>query len=229
MIFKPFIAAQMSGSIGGITASHNRGGPYFRQRVVPVNPGTAPQTQVRNIFGQLAALWTNTLSVGQRESWDVYALNVPLLNPIGESRNVTGLNMYQRSNVPRQQSGLTRVDDAPTTFNLGDFTAPTITSFTAPTTLSLAFTEADDWVSEDGAAMLLFGSRDTGVAINFFKGPYRRYALQLLGDLASPPTSPFGGVNPFSITTANQVFLRAAVTRADGRYSLITRVAAIAA
>lgn len=229
MLFKPFLVAEMSGSIGGITASRNRGGPYLRQRVVPVNPGTAPQTQVRNIFGQLAAQWTNTLTTTQRTAWDVYALNVPLLNLLGESRTVTGLNMYQRSNVPRIQNGLQRVDDGPTTFNLGDFTAPTITSFTAPTTLSLAFTPADDWVSEDGAALLLFGSRDTGIAINFFKGPYRKYDAQLLGDLAMPPTSPFAGVNPFNITAANQVFLRAAVTRADGRYSLVTRVTAVAA
>lgn len=229
MLFKPLLAGQLSGSAGAVTASHNKGGTYFRIRAVPTNPATIPQGQVRATMGQLAALWTNALSAGQRESWDTYALNVPLLNRLGESVTVTGLNMYQRSNIPRIQNGLPRVDDGPTTFNLGDFTIPTVTTFTAPTTLSLAFTEADDWVTEDNSAMLIYGSRDTGVAINFFKGPYRKYAVQLVGEVAVPPTSPFAGVNPFNITTANQVFLKAAVSRADGRYSLITRLDALAA
>lgn len=229
MLFKPLLIGELSGSVGALTASHNKGGSYIRSRVIPVNPGTVPQAIVRASMGQLAARWTNTLSPTQREAWDTYALNVPLLNRLGESVTVTGLNMYQRSNIPRLQNGLARQDDGPTTFNLGDFTIPTISVFTAPDVLSLAFTEADDWVGEDGSAMLIYGSRDTGIAIVFFKGPYRRYATQLLGEVASPPTSPFAGVNPFGITTGNQVFLKAAVTRADGRYSLITRLTAIAA
>lgn len=228
MLFKPLLAGELSGSMGSITASHNAGGPYFRTRVIPVNPGTPQQIVVRNIMGQLAALWTNVLSAAQREAWATYALNVPLLNRLGESLTVSGLNMYQRSNIPRIQNGLPRVDDGPTTFNLGDFTAPTITAFTAPDVLSLAFTEADAWVSEDDAAMLVYGSRNTGIAIVFFKGPYRRYPIQLLGDNAIPPTSPHAGTNPFVITAGNQVFLKVAVTRADGRYSLVTRLTAIA-
>lgn len=228
MLFKPFIGAQLSGSMGGVTASHNKGGSYFRQRVVPVNPGTPPQTQVRSAMGQFAARWTNGLTASQRTAWDTYALNVPLLNRLGESVTVTGLNMYQRSNIPRAQNGLPIVDDGPTIFNLGDFTEPTIDSFTNPTALSLGFTEADAWVGEDDAAMLIYGSRDTGVAINFFKGPYRKYDVQLLGDTAAPPTSPFAGVNPFNISAGNQIFLKVAVTRVDGRYSLVARLSAVA-
>ena len=229
MLFKPLIGAELSGSIGGITASHNKGGAYFRNRVVPTNPGTIPQQAVRQILGNLAALWTNSLSAGQRTAWDVYALNVPLLNPLGESRPVTGLNMYIRSNQPRLQNGLARVDAAPTIFNLGDFTLPTVAGLTAPDAWSINFTEADAWVSEDGAAMLFYGSRNTGEAINYFQGPYRKFAAQLLGDLAIPPTSPFAGTNPFTLSVGNQGFLKLSVTRADGRLSQVTRLSAIAA
>jgi hypothetical protein len=228
VLFKPLLIGELSGSVGALTASHNKGGAYIRSRVIPTNPGTPAQTEVRNLMGQFAARWTNTLSAAQRQAWDTYALNVPLLNRLGESVTVTGLNMYQRSNIPRAQNGLSIVDDGPTTFNLGDFTAPTIASFTSPTVLSLTFEVADDWVSEDDAAMLIFGSRDTGIAINFFKGPYRKYPIQLLGDNAVPPTSPHPGTNPFNISVGNQVFLKAAVTRADGRYSLITRLTDVA-
>lgn len=228
MKFKPLLGTELSGSVGGLTASHGLGGPYFRARVIPVNPGSPQQTLVRQIFGNLAALWTNILSQPQRDAWADYAANVTVLNPLGESINVTPLNMYIRSNTPRLQNGLSRVDDGPTIFNLGDFTAPTIISLTPPTVLSLGFAVADAWVSEDGAAMLVYGSRNKGVAIKFFKGPYRAYPVQLLGDNAVPPTSPHAGTNPFNISAGNKVFLRVSVTRADGRLSQEQRLEAIA-
>lgn len=228
MLFKPLLIGQLSGSVGALTASRNKGGAFIRQRVIPTNPGTQPQTQVRSAMGQLAALWTNTLTQSQRDAWDVYALNVPLLNRLGESVQVTGLNQYQRSNIVRVQNGLPRVDEGPTIFNLGDFTEPAIATFTNPTALSLTFTDTDDWVAEDDAAMLVYGSRNTGVAIKYFKGPYQKYAVQLLGDSLLPPTSPFAGVNPFNVSGGNQAFIKVAVTRADGRYSLIARLGAVA-
>ncbi len=228
MLFKPLIGAELSGSIGGITASHNKGGAYFRSRVIPTDPASPFQGIVRQSLGNLAARWSGLLSQSARDAWDLYAANVPLLNPLGESINVTGLNMFQRSNVPRQQNGLPRVDVAPSIFNLGDFTAPTVVSFTSPTALSLTFTEADDWVSEDDAAMLIYGSRAQNASINFFKGPYRAYVTQLLGEVAIPPTTPFAGVNPFSVAIGNKVFLKVSVTRADGRLSQVQRLEAVA-
>ena len=228
MLFKPLIGAELSGSIGGITASHNKGGAYFRNRVVPVNPATPAQGIVRQLMGNLAARWSGLLTPSERDAWDEYALNVPLLNRLGESVSVTGLNMYQRTNIPREQNGLDRVDIAPTVFNLGDFTAPTIASISGFTVLNLNFNVTDDWVSEDGAAMLLYGSRQQNESILFFKGPYNRYGTQLLGDSGSPPSSPFTGVHPFSVAEGNKGFLKISVTRADGRLSQVRRLVTVA-
>lgn len=228
MLFKPLIGGELSGSMGAITASHNKGGAYFRTRVIPVNPATPQQGIVRQLMGTLASRWSGILTQTQRDTWDTYAANVPLLNRLGESVNVTGLNMYQRSNIPREQNGLSRVDNAPIIFNLGDFTAPTIASLTSPTALSLNFTEADAWVSEDEAAMLIYGSRQQNESILFFKGPYRALAAQLLGEVAIPPTSPFAGVMPFATGVGNKAFIKVSVTRADGRLSQVQRLEAVA-
>ena len=51
MLFVPTIGTKLSGSLGGIVASHNRFGSYFRQRTVPVNPDTADQQMVRGYSG----------------------------------------------------------------------------------------------------------------------------------------------------------------------------------
>lgn len=218
MLFKPLIGDQMSGSMGGVTASHNRGGTYFRQRAIPVNPNTPQQQAIRSIMGQLTSLWFTLLSEAQRTGWDTYADNVPLTNRIGDPHNVGGLGMYVRSNVARLQAALTRIDDAPAIFNLGDYTAPTIASVTAPTALSLGFTATDDWVGEDGAAMLVYGSVGQNGSVNYFKGPYR-FADLIAGNLALPPTSPAAIVLPFALTAAQREFIRVVVVRADGRVS----------
>ena len=218
MLFKPLLGDQLSGSAGGIVASHNRGGTYFRQRAIPVNPQTPEQVAVRGFLSQLTSIWVNTLSVAQRTAWDVYALNVLIPNRLGDPRNIGGVGQYVRSNVPRLQAGLPRVDNAPTVFDLGDFTDPTIISITAPTALSLGFTESDAWVSEDDAGMLVLASRGQNASINFFKGPYR-FADSIDGEVAIPPTTPAAIVLPFIIAATQRVFIEVKVSRADGRLS----------
>lgn len=218
MKYRPLLGDAMSGSAGGITASRNRGGTYFRQRATPTNPGSTYQDLVRQILGQLTSLWTNTLDEAARIAWDTYADAVRLPDRLGEPRNVGGIAQYIRTNVPRVQAGLDRIDVAPPTMNLGDFTLPTIASITAPTALSLNFETTDDWVGEDGAAMLIFGSRGMSAAINYFKGPYR-FAGMVEGDSGTPPTSPAAIVLPFALVAGQKCGIKYAVTRADGRLS----------
>lgn len=224
MKFKPVLGSELSGSIGGITASHNLGGAYFRNRVIPTNPNSPQQQIVRSLVGQLTSLWLNTLTAGQRAAWDLYAGNVPLLDALGEPINVSGLNMYVRSNTPRVQAGGARVDDAPTTFNLGDYTAVTLTNLTeAGQTFDVGFTVGDDWVSEDDAYLLLYNSRPQNASINYFKGPYRLCG-RVDGNSGVPPTSPATQGSQFPFVTGQRVFVRAQVSRVDGRLSLTQRL-----
>ena len=218
MKYRPMIGDAMSGSVGGVTASHNRGGTYFRQRATPVNPGSTFQDLVRQIFAQLASLWNETLTEAQRQSWDDYALNVPLADKLGDPRNVGGLGMYIRSNGPRIQTGLPRVDTGPSIFNLGPFTAPTIASVTAPAALSLEFEATDEWANEDDAALILYAGRGQSASINYFKGPYR-FADNVPGNGTIPPTSPAAIVLPFALQAGQKAFIKYSVSRADGRLS----------
>lgn len=224
MKFKPVLGSELSGSIGGIVASHNAGGAYFRNRVIPTNPGTAFQTAIRSFVGQLTSLWLNTLTPAERAAWDLYAANVPLLDALGEPINVSGLNMYVRSNTPRLQAALPRQDTAPGTFNLGDFTPAGMTNATtAGQTFDITFEVTDDWVGENDAAMLVYGSRPQNPSINYFKGPYR-YADAVLGDAITPPTSPATMATPFAFVLGQVVHTRVQVSRADGRLSLSQRL-----
>jgi len=219
MKFKSQLITQASGSIGGVTASRNKGGMYLRARAIPVNPGSEFQTAVRGYLSQLTALWSNTLTDAQRLAWANYAEHTPVVDSLGDSRVIPGLAMYVRSNVPRLQAGLARVDDGPTTFGLGDFTQPGITSITASTgVMIVTFEDTDEWLDETGSAMLVLTSRGQGPAINYFKGPFR-YAGSILGDDTTPLASPQNITIAFTVAADQQVFSQFRVSRADGRLS----------
>ena len=220
------IFTTLSGSLGGITAARNKGGQYLRARVVPVDPGSPAQTTLRTVFSGLAIAWQTILTQDQRDAWDTYAENVTVVNRIGETVNITGLNMYMRSNTPRVQAGFVRIDDGPTDFNLGEFTDVSMTIAGGGSTLSISFNIADAWANEDDAIMTVLGSREKAPTINFFKGPYR-LAGQIEGDGTTPPPSPASITSDFVYTTGNKGFAQVRVSRADGRLSNLQRIEAI--
>ena len=233
MIFTPGgIVAAASGSLGGTTFSRNRGGPYARTRAIPVNPNTEWQQEVRSLMAVLTSRWLDTLTDDQRMAWDTYADAVHLPNSLGSDRNVGGLGMYVRSNLPRLQADpvlLTRVDDAPVIFNLGPYTLPVLSgAIESAQTASLAFTNTDDWAGETGSGMIVYGSRAKNPTINYFKGPYR-FMDTVEGDDVTPPTSPQTVTWPFVFVETQKLFLFGRVTRLDGRLSSPFRLVAVAA
>lgn len=219
MKFKSALITEGSGSIGGLTASHNRGGQYLRARAIPVNPSSAYQQAVRGFLAQLTSIWRDTLTPLQRTAWDNYAEQVAIPDRLGEPRNAGGLAHYIRSNVPRLQCALPRVDDGPTSYNLGAFSNPTFGSFAAATQdFSLGFDDGDAWANEDDAGMIVYGSADQSPSRNYFQGPYR-FAAVVLGDSVTPPTTPATIDLPFAVVVGNTTHVYVRVTRADGRLS----------
>jgi hypothetical protein len=220
MKIKSAVLTQASGSIGGMTASHNRGGLYLRSRVIPTNPNSTFQQAVRGFVATLTSAWNNVLTPTQRTMWDIYAENVPMPDALGEPRNIGGLAMYVRSNVPRLQAGLPRVDDGPTTYNLGEFTNPSMGSGSEATQqVTVTYDNTDAWANEDDAALLVALSRGQNPGINYFKGPYR-YVGMVEGDSVAPPAGTYLAGFPFAIVQGQKVFGQMRITRADGRLSL---------
>lgn len=216
MKYTSAVAATASGSIGGATASHNRGGQYMRRRAIPVNPSTAQQQSIRGYFSTCQAAWGNTLTPAQRSAWDSYALNTPVTDSLGNSVNAGGKGMFTRGNVPRLQAGLLLIAAGPTSFGLPALSAPAITSLVASTgILTFAFTNTDSWAGAATGALLIYVSRPQPAAVNGFKGPFR-YAGKVLGN-ATPPTSPATVTSPFTYTVGQKGFVRFVAVTTDGR------------
>jgi hypothetical protein len=134
-------------------------------------------------------------------------------------------------NSLRLQSGLTRIDAAPSNQNattLTPFTASLYDISEAPSSWSITTVAGDDWLLT-GGSLYLFEGGPRNPTRNFFKGPFR-LCDRIPGNTAVPPV----GVTPvngsMTVVAGQRVFLRAIAQAPDGRLSneLIINALAVA-
>jgi len=230
MLIKGLLASEMSGSLAGITASHNRGGLYFRARAIPVNPSSIYQQAVRGAMATLATRWSNTLTQLQRDAWEVYATNVPVTDRLGASRKLTGLNWYSAANTCRIQAGVilptVHIDTAPIIMSRCALTPPGIVSATAATEiLSMSFDNTDSWATAIGGALLVYCGIPQNASVKSYKGPYR-YSGKILGAVV-PPTSPLPITSAYPFGVGNRVHIQCRAITTDGRISPSFRISGL--
>jgi hypothetical protein len=111
------LATDLSGSIAGLTFSHNRGGMYIRNRSIPTNPNSSKQQNIRTILSEQSAAWRAT-SPSQKGAWNSWAKQNPITNAIGAQITLTGHQAFVQLNHRIVQSADTAltvpgITDAP--------------------------------------------------------------------------------------------------------------------
>jgi len=172
MKFLSHIVTAVSGSIGGTTYAHNQGGMYMRARATPTNPNTARQQTVRAALAAMVTEWSTVLTAAERAAWDTYAANVPVTNPLGQSINLSGQQMYLRQAIPQQQFGLTINAVAPVIFDLGQPIVVINSIVVAGGVLTWDFDVGGAGTSDTGYKIFQVGAPQNA-GRNFFKGPYQ--------------------------------------------------------
>lgn len=218
-LFKSQVLTQASGSVGGLTYSHAKGGMYMRARSTPVNPNTAQQQVVRQAQSLLSQMWQTTLSDEMRSEWNVYSANVARRNRVGDTIHLSGIAMFTRCNVPRVQAGLPVVQRGPATFTLGD--APELVSVTqvsangSPASMTLDVPEP----GLEDVSLLIYVSRPISPTVTFFNGPFRfnSAVTPSSGAQFSFPLNP--ALIQQTITPGNDFVVRARISYPDGRLS----------
>ena len=209
---------ELSGKLNGSVFARNRGGTYVRKWAKPTNPNTPAQQAIRTVMSNLVIAWQATLTQTQRDDWATYASNVPFLNRLGAEIFLTGQNHFIRSNSPRVNVGLARVDDAPTIYNLGTLNPVSIFGDSGANEISVTFDDTQIWADTPGAGLILQRSFQMPATRNFFKGPFQNFAT-LEGVVITPPVSPETiGVSD-TLVDGNKLFVRARLSQADGRLS----------
>lgn len=88
------------GTIGGITYSQNKSGPYAKIWRQPSNKRTSKQSKERGFLSRMPVLWNN-LTGAQRLDWRTFAA-LPaqdLVNPLGDTYSATGYNWFCKCNI----------------------------------------------------------------------------------------------------------------------------------
>lgn len=225
MLFKPLLGTALSGKVGGIVASHNAGGAYFRTLAIPTNPNSVQQVAVRSAFAGLATTWSNVLTQAQRDIWTAYADNMRVTNRIGEQITLTGLAMFTRTQTARRAAGLLPdVLDGPVIFTdavMFSLAATLASEATQQVTIPFnTSTLLAPWANEEDSFLMVYLSPPQSPSINFYRGPYR-FAGSIEGD-PIPPTTPLLVNAPFAFVEGHKIFTRQIVSQADGRISAAT-------
>lgn len=104
-----------SGSIAGVTHSHNRAGQYTRSRRAPVQTvGSGRKGVVKAAFGAASSAWAS-LSVAIQNTWIAYANGHPYTDSLGQAIKLTGHQMYVAVNAMLINCGAAQSSTIPAT------------------------------------------------------------------------------------------------------------------
>lgn len=104
MLVKGLLIGPMSGSLAGVTASHNKGGQYLRLRAIPTISTTAPALAAKAFLGEGSAAFGG-LTQAERDSWDRYGTLRPEVNALGDPKILSGIASHNRIFTRMRQAG----------------------------------------------------------------------------------------------------------------------------
>jgi len=173
---------QLSGKSDGTVFSRNRFGAYVRTKTVPVNPNTGQQSVAREAFRTATGAW-KALSNADRAAWNTFAAAYVYIDVFGQSKKLTGAQLFIGANARQSQLGL------PTSDTPGISVPPTspainYTPFAQWTSdaLSLATVGGANWVIPTGFSVVLWSTGPVPVSNGFSSV---KNQLRLLGIAAN--------------------------------------------
>lgn len=186
MKWKSALVTDLSGKLGGMVASRNAGGNYFRAYANPVQPQTCRQNTARSVFAELSSMYANGSAFGfgtiDRQAWDDAAAAIgPTLKDFCGDAPITGQNLFIQQNAAVKQAQATFPDNAnlpgiilaPPT-NL--IQSPPAVSVTVPTTINgTDWTYTIDYVDPipEDSWVIVYHGIPQNPGRNFYGGPYQ--------------------------------------------------------
>lgn len=211
MLYRGVMITDLSGKIDGAVASHNRGGPYFRDHVIPVDPETARQVNCRETLMDLWDAWVNEVTEPQRQAWTRYAASRTRSSRIGTKRRLIGWTEYCRQHYwafqSNQQLGTSFFPVGNPPHEPPNYGETPYCTFFGTTQIDLWFSNGYPWTLNSNSGMLLYVSQQIALTRNFYKGPY-----QLIGEVhgndGDPPVAPARFDLPYELSPDRRVFYR---------------------
>lgn len=104
------LAGAISGRVGNLVYSHNRGGAYIRQATIPTKVDTLYTMGAREAFSDASSLWL-TLTSTQQTAWKEWCKDHPIIDRLGEKVVLSGNAGFIQVNALLLQAGLPTLTD----------------------------------------------------------------------------------------------------------------------
>ena len=198
--------AAASGKLNGLVDAKNKGGQYFRNFSVPLNPDTTAQALVRNRLTGFSQNW-QSLTDGDRLSWENFALLHPRTNALGAIRHLSGFQVYVSANNNIANGGGVAIDVAPASAAVPALSALSVVADgSGPNVLDVTF--APTPVPPD-TAMVIQATLPLSPGISNANNKFRQIAVEAAGaaadlDLLLEYESKFG-----TLISGQQIQIRA--------------------
>lgn len=205
-----YLGVPQSGSHANLTASRNRFGQYYRNRAIPVNPATPPQSNSRTSLATFSNGW-RTLDIDQQSAWSACAIEYPVVNSLGQTVVLSGHSMYIRVNTARVLAGLA-IRATPVESTDWSDAGIVVTAAAGTPAFSVVFTPPTA-----GQALVFEFSQQRSVG-RFFESDYRFIAAVLSSD-----TSPLDLLDAYvakfgSLIGGKAIFARSTALNECGVY-----------
>lgn len=122
------VVSDARGKVGGNVFTKGRFGPVARTKVSPVQPRTSFQRQVRSRFTGLSKGWSGLATDQGRAAWDAFAKANPVKDVFGNTRILTGHQMYLKLNAVILQCGGTAITVPPLSLSIAEPTTVAVTA-----------------------------------------------------------------------------------------------------
>ena len=208
MKFKPLLGSDLSGHLGGIVASHNTYGGYFRQRVSPVNPRTPAQYAQRTALSAISQTW-RALDPGLQAAWA--AACITKTSRSGDTVCLSGQAAFVFVNVIRKRIGLSLISSPPSGTGVPALTLPTVT-FNAADNVTVTFNAADEWNEADGG-VIASGGLIVSPGVTYAR------AKNAVSTAIFPGASPATWDLPWAVPIGGTALLEFHASNPDGRVS----------
>jgi hypothetical protein len=106
------LAGQISGRVGSVVYSHNRGGPYVRNGTIPVTVTSTDALAQKARVAYLSQAWRDLTST-QQLAWEAWADVNQVINRLGARIRLTGHQSYIRLNTNVIYWGNPPISDPP--------------------------------------------------------------------------------------------------------------------
>lgn len=199
-----------SGSIAGVTASHNKGGAYLKAKSNPTNPNSVRQQATRSLFGTFASRWSTLLSQAQRDLWNTYAQTHTIPDALGAPVYINGISWYIMFNTRLVDAGIAPIVVPPPAADPNGYDTFSV-DISALNTVDVTFTDALGAAEVMQLWQTLPGTEG--------QTPNEKQA-RLVGYSGLAEASPWAATLPFGVASDEQATFYAKRMNSDGQTSV---------